>query len=83
MKLTTGFNGLQNLGESSISTALIIIYLKILCWKFYEADSEEWLGSEIDNIELEDKLYEICENFIIKRFNIKDLDEEQKNVLYG
>ncbi|CAB5365167.1 unnamed protein product [Rhizophagus irregularis] len=50
-------------------------------WKNISADSEEWLGSEIDNIELEDKLYEICENFIIKRFNIKDLDEEQKNIL--
>uniref|UniRef100_U9TJE5 C2 domain-containing protein n=1 Tax=Rhizophagus irregularis (strain DAOM 181602 / DAOM 197198 / MUCL 43194) TaxID=747089 RepID=U9TJE5_RHIID len=47
-------------------------------WKNISADSEEWLGSEIDNI---DKLYEICENFIIKRFNIKDLDEEQKNIL--
>ncbi|CAB4436010.1 unnamed protein product [Rhizophagus irregularis] len=50
-------------------------------WKNISADSEEWLGSGIDNIELEDKLYEICENFIIKRFNIKDLDEEQKNIL--
>ncbi|CAB4486197.1 unnamed protein product [Rhizophagus irregularis] len=39
-------------------------------WKNISADS--------DNI---DKLYEICENFIIKRFNIKDLDEEQKNIL--
>ncbi|PKY15242.1 hypothetical protein RhiirB3_520262 [Rhizophagus irregularis] len=54
----------------------IIIYLKILCWKFCKAWKN--ISADSDNI---DKLYEICENFIIKRFNIKDLDEEQKNIL--
>jgi hypothetical protein len=78
---------LQNLSESALSTALIITYLKILCWKYREewnkvsANSEEWLSSEIDNIELEDKLYEVCEKFIIERFGVKDLEEEQNNVL--
>jgi len=86
VKLTTE---LQSLSESSISTALMITYLKVLCWKYriewklIVANSEERLTFEIDNIELEDKLYEICENFIIDRFNIKikELEEEQKIVL--
>jgi len=78
---------LQNVSESAISTALIITYLKVVCWKYRNewekviANSEEWLSSEIDNIEQEDKLYEICEKFIIDKFQVKDLEEEQKIVL--
>ncbi|CAB4413736.1 unnamed protein product [Rhizophagus irregularis] len=87
LKLTTGSTELQSLSESALSTALVITYLKILCWKYrvewnkVSANSEEWLSSEVNNIELEDKLYEICEKFIIEKFNVKDFEEEQKIVL--
>jgi hypothetical protein len=61
--------------------------LKIVCWKHRDdwkqviANSKEWLSSEINNVELEDKLYEACEKFIIDRFQIKNFEDEQKNTL--
>ncbi|CAG8459731.1 8464_t:CDS:2, partial [Scutellospora calospora] len=72
-----------------LSTALTITYFKVLCWKYYGEwkriieDSEVWLSKEINNIEIENQLYDLCKKFIYNRFNIniKNLDKAQLEII--
>ncbi|CAG8713061.1 4588_t:CDS:2, partial [Gigaspora rosea] len=70
-----------------LATALTIMYLKILCWKHYGewkrivANSETWLSKEINNVDAEDRLYNICKTFIIERFKVKKLEKEQLEII--
>ncbi|CAG8486360.1 2534_t:CDS:10, partial [Funneliformis caledonium] len=86
-KFTIAEERLQTLSQSVLSTALVITYLKLLCWKHRQewtkiiANSEEWLSLEIDDIELEDKLYGACERFITERFQIKEYEDQQQKCL--
>ncbi|CAG8539279.1 12049_t:CDS:2, partial [Cetraspora pellucida] len=72
---------------SILSTALTIMYFKVLCWKHYNewkqviSNSEMRLSKEIDDIEAEDRLYDLCKNFIIERFKVKNLEKEQLEII--
>ncbi|CAG8823504.1 4495_t:CDS:2, partial [Racocetra persica] len=72
---------------SILSTVLTIMYFKVLCWKHYNewnriiANSEALLSKEINNIEAEDRLYDLCKNFIIERFKVKNLEKEQLEII--
>ncbi|CAI2197812.1 12728_t:CDS:2, partial [Funneliformis geosporum] len=88
IKFTTAEVRLRKLSQFILSTALVITYLILLCWRHRQewakiiSNSKEWLILEIDDIELRDELYGACEKFIIERFQInKYEDEEQQNSL--
>ncbi|CAG8473033.1 16323_t:CDS:10, partial [Dentiscutata erythropus] len=72
---------------SILATALTIMYLKVLCWKHYDewkrivANSESWLSKEINNIDAEDSLYYLCRKFIVERFNVKNFEKEQLEII--
>ncbi|CAG8784495.1 2521_t:CDS:2, partial [Acaulospora morrowiae] len=66
------------------STALIITYLKILCWKYRSEwefiidDSEYWLSTQMNNLDDVDRLYEVCRKFIMERFRIETIDKDTR-----
>ncbi|CAG8810959.1 30816_t:CDS:2, partial [Gigaspora margarita] len=70
-----------------LATALTIMYLKILCWKHYGewkrivTNSETWLSKEINYVDAEDRLYNLCKTFIIERFKVKNLEKEQLEII--
>ncbi|RHZ51819.1 hypothetical protein Glove_469g43 [Diversispora epigaea] len=69
------------------STTIVITYLRIICWKHYSewktqiSKSEEWLNSQIDDVDIEDRLYETCKKFIIELFKITSFEDNQLKVL--
>ncbi|CAG8444906.1 4173_t:CDS:10, partial [Scutellospora calospora] len=71
------------------STALTITYFKGLCWEYYDEwrhiieDSEAWVSREINNVEIEDRLYDLCRKFFIAHFkiNIQKLDKAQLEII--
>ncbi|CAG8779659.1 19414_t:CDS:2, partial [Cetraspora pellucida] len=72
---------------SILSTALTIMYLKILCWKHYNewkqiiSNSEVWVSKEINGINTEDRLYDLCRKFMIERFKVTNLEKEQLEII--
>ncbi|CAG8590845.1 8050_t:CDS:2, partial [Racocetra fulgida] len=72
---------------SILSTALTIMYLKVLCWKHYSewkqiiSNSEVWVSKEINDINIEDRLYDLCRTFMIERFKVKDFEKEQMEII--
>ncbi|CAG8591221.1 5967_t:CDS:10, partial [Diversispora eburnea] len=69
------------------STAIVITYLRIICWKYYSewktqvSKSEKWLNLQIDDTDVEDRLYEACKKFIIEVFKITSFEDDQLKVL--
>ncbi|CAG8437102.1 2128_t:CDS:10, partial [Scutellospora calospora] len=82
-------NDLLNYDLSIWSTALTIIYFKVLCWKFHGEwkriikNSEDWVSKEINNFEIEDRLIDLCKKFVIVHFkvNINNLDKAQLEII--
>ncbi|CAG8611584.1 1530_t:CDS:2, partial [Cetraspora pellucida] len=72
---------------SILSTALTIMYLKVLCWKHYNewkqiiSNSELWVSKEINDINTEDKLYDLCRKFMIERFKVTNFEKEQLEII--
>ncbi|CAG8462401.1 6009_t:CDS:10 [Racocetra fulgida] len=58
-----------------------------LCWKHYNewkqiiSNSDEWIIKEINDINTEDRLYDLCRTFIIERFKIKTFEKEQVEII--
>jgi hypothetical protein len=79
-------NELRSLDLSVWSTALTISYLRIVYWKFQGEwnmalqDSEKWVSSQVYDVDVEDRLYEVTRKFIIDKFGIKEFSEEQQIV---
>ncbi|KAF0430579.1 membrane bound c2 domain-containing protein [Gigaspora margarita] len=44
-------------------------------------DSETWLSKEINIVDAEDRLYNLCKTFIIERFKVKNLEKEQLEII--
>ncbi|CAG8564968.1 9875_t:CDS:10, partial [Dentiscutata erythropus] len=85
--LTSSDKDLLKYDLSILATALTIMYLKVLCWKHYGewkrivANSESWLSKEINNIDCEDRLYDLCRKFIVERFKVKNFEKEQLEII--
>jgi len=77
---------LLSLDLSVWSTVLTITYIKLLHWKFRDEwaliinNSEQWVSSQVYDVEVEDHLYECARTFVVKRFNIT-LTKEQETSL--
>ncbi|CAG8589293.1 862_t:CDS:10, partial [Diversispora eburnea] len=69
------------------STAIVITYLRVICWKYYNewktqiSKSEEWLNLQIDDTDAEDRLYETCKKFIIDIFKVTSFEDGQLKIL--
>ncbi|KAF0546326.1 membrane bound c2 domain-containing protein [Gigaspora margarita] len=71
----------RNLDHKIWATALVTSFLKVLLWKDYNR-AESWLSANVPNVEVEERLYNYSNKFVIQHFEVTQwVDENQQRSL--